>query len=182
MKIIAIVGSCRKGSFNRQLAELARDAVGSRADFEILDYSAVPFFIEDLEYPAPASVASVREKIKQADGVWFFSPEYNHFFSGVLKNLLDWLSRPLSKTQGQVLSGKPTALSGVALGMFGTGIAQDHLVTLLSVLNMDVMNTPRLMIPNAMSQVTEGQLTLNVSGPYLAKQADAFLDFIHKGA
>ncbi|SHK13728.1 NADPH-dependent FMN reductase [Desulforamulus aeronauticus DSM 10349] len=109
----------------------------------------------------------------------FFTPEYNHFFPGVLKNLIDWLSRPISKTEGQVLTGKPAAISGISPGMSGTGIAQDHLVTLLSFLNMDIMNLPRLTIPNAMQQVNQdGKLELTTSAPYLIKQADAFLAFI----
>ncbi|HMM07249.1 MAG TPA: NADPH-dependent FMN reductase [Clostridiales bacterium] len=178
-KIVAIVGSLRKDSFNRQLALAAQAVIGERADFELLDYGDVPLFNEDLEYPAPAAVRRVREKIKAADGVWFFTPEYNHFFTGVLKNLLDWLSRPVSASEPRVVIGKPAAISGATPGMNGTAIAQDHLVTLISFLNMKVMNAPRLVIPHVMQQLNEtGKLELTVSAPYLEKQADAFLDFI----
>lgn len=97
----------------------------------------------------------------------------------MLKNLTDWLSRPVSDTEPQVLAGKPAAISGISPGMSGTGLAQDHLVTLLSFLNMKVMNVPRLVIPNARQQVNqEGRLELTASSPYLKKQADAFIDFI----
>ena len=96
-KIVAIVGSLRKDSYNRQLALIAKDVIGDRADFELLDYADVPLMNQDIEYPAPEAVKRVRDAVKTADGVWFFTPEYNHFFSGVLKNLIDWLSRPISE-------------------------------------------------------------------------------------
>jgi len=89
IKIIAIVGSLRKESFNLQLAMAAKRALGTRADLEILDYSDVPYMNQDIEFPAPEPVKRVRDKIKAADGIWFFTPEYNHFFPGVLKNLID---------------------------------------------------------------------------------------------
>ena len=74
---------------------------------------------------------------------------------------------------------KPAAISGISPGTSGTGLAQDHVVTLLSFLNMKVMNAPRLVIPNARQQLNqEGRLELTVSAPYLMKQANAFVDFI----
>ena len=180
-KIVAIVGSLRQDSLNRQLALLAKQALGDEADFEIMDYADVPLLNQDIEYPAPDAVSRVRGLVKSADGIWFFSPEYNHYFPGVLKNLLDWLSRPVSKSEAQVLGGKPAAISGITPGMSGTGIAQDHLVTLISLLNMRVMNQPRLVIPNALQQCDEdGRLTLSASAPYLERQAKAFLGFIAK--
>ena len=178
-KIIAIVGSLRKGSFNRQLAMEAARIIGDRAEFEILDFGDVPLFNQDNEYPAPDSVKRVREIIKAASGVWFFSPEYNHFFPGVLKNLIDWLSRPISESEGQVLRGRPAALSGITPGMSGTGIAQDHLVTLLSFLNMKVMNQPRFAMPNALQSIDQnGKLALGSNLALLEKQAEEFLTFL----
>ncbi len=176
--IVAIVGSLRKGSLNLQLAQQAQALCAGKADFEILDISKIPMMNEDIEYPAPAAVAALRSKVQQADGVWFFTPEYNHYFSGVLKNTLDWLSRPASKGEKQVLLGKPTAISGIAPSMMGTGIAQDHLVALLTFINARVMNSPRLRIPNANEQVVDGVLQLTQSLQFLQEQLDAFLPFI----
>ncbi|MGI6765742.1 MAG: NADPH-dependent FMN reductase [Lentihominibacter sp.] len=181
IKILAIVGSLRKESYNRQLALAAKDILIDRVDFEMLDYHDIPLMNQDIEYPAPDAVKRVREKVKSADGIWFFTPEYNHFFPGVLKNLIDWLSRPISREESQVLGGKPAAISGITPGMSGTGIAQDHLVALISLLNMDIMNYPRLTIPNAMQQLDEhGKLALKESAPYLEKQANAFIHFIER--
>lgn len=181
IKLLAIVGSLRKESYNRQLALKAKEIVGDRADFQLLEYQDIPLMNQDIEYPAPDAVRRVRDEVKSADGIWFFTPEYNHFFPGVLKNLIDWLSRPISEKERQVLSKKPAAISGISPGMSGTGLAQDHLVTLISLLNMDIMNVPRLTIPNAMQQLDgEGKLTLKTSYPYLEKQANAFVDFVQK--
>ncbi len=180
-KILAIVGSLREGSMNRQLAEHARKAVTAidpGVDFAILDWSDVPLFNEDIERPAPEAVERIRRDVLDADSIWFFAPEYNHFFPGTLKNLLDWLSRPVDATQGQVLDGKPCAIAGVSAGGSGTACAQDHLVTLLSFLNMRIMNKPRLTVPFGFSKMVEGKLELGESQAYLEKQARAFLSFI----
>ncbi len=179
--ILAIAGSLRVGSMNRQLAEAARrevSALDPSAAFNILDWADVPLFNEDIERPAPEAVARVRAEVLAADGIWFFTPEYNHFFPGSLKNLLDWLSRPVDAAQGQVLDGKPCAISGVSAGGSGTACAQDHLVTLVSFLNMRVMNKPRLTVPFGFSKMVDGHLELGDSLPYLQRQAKAFLSFI----
>ena len=179
IKMLAIVGSLRKESYNRQLALAAKEVLGDRADFELLEYNDIPLMNQDIEFPAPKAVTRVREAVKLADGIWFFTPEYNHFFSGVLKNLIDWLSRPVSDKEPQVLAGKPAAISGISPAMTGTSLAQDHLVTLISFLNMDVMNAPRLAIPNAMQQLdSDGKLMLKASYQYLEKQADAYISFL----
>ena len=115
-KLVFIVGSLRKGSFNRVLAEHAAAYVGGRADVEILDYAAVPLLNQDEEFPAPEAVARARETVMAADGVWIFTPEYNFSFPAPVKNLLDWFSRPLVAGEYDTprpLTGKPVAISGV---------------------------------------------------------------------
>lgn len=179
MKILAIVGSLRKDSYNRQLAEIVRKVIGDRAEFEILDYSDVPLINEDIEYPSPDPVTRVRDKVIEADALWIFTPEYNHFFATPLKNMIDWLSRPYKKVDGPILAHKPVTISGVTTGISGTGLAQDHLVALLSFLNLDLMNQPRLTIPNCEQQLDEnGRLNLTVSKPFLDIQVEAYLDFL----
>jgi len=181
MKITAIIGSLRRNSFHRQLALVAKELLKEEADLEILEYADVPFLNQDYEYPAPAAVSRVRKIIQISDALWFFSPEYNHFFSGALKNLIDWLSRPISEDEPQVLKGKPATVSGITPGISGTLIAQDHLVSLISLLNMQVMNQPRLAIPSALQQLDQnGELVLSTSLPLLEKQANEFLNFVKK--
>ena len=96
----------------------------------------------------------------------------------VLKNLLDWLSRQIDE-DSLPYSLKACCCKRITPGMFGTVLSQDHLVTLLSWLDMDIMNTPRLTIPHALTQLDEeGKLILQKSRKYLERQADAFLNFI----
>ena len=179
MKILAVVGSLRAGSFNRQLASEAAKMLPQGVVMEIVDGGNLPLFNEDLEYPPPEAVTRLREKVKSADGIWFFTPEYNHFLPGNLKNMIDWLSRPVSPTEGQVLQGKPAAISGASPGISGTGIAQDHLIVILSYLDMKIMNQPRLIIPNVLNQVDAGgKLVLKESLPYLQKIVNSFVSFI----
>ncbi len=181
LKILAVVGSLRRDSFNRQLALIARELVKDSADFSLLAFDDVPLLNQDYQYPAPEAVRRVREAVKDADGLWFFTPEYNHSFPGVLKNLIDWLSRPISETERQVLSTKPATVCGVTPGMTGTACAQDQLVMLLSLLNMRVMNFPRVTIHDAREQLDEaGKLRLTESLPFLEKQAAAFVKFLQK--
>ena len=177
-KILLIVGSLRKSSFNRQLAGEAAALLEGRATVKTLDFDSVPFMNQDREYPAPESVARVRTEVGSADAIWIFTPEYNYSYPGVLKNLLDWLSRPVGAGQGQALDGKPLAVSGISAGGSGTACAQDHLVTLVSFLNMRVMNKPRLTVPHGFDKVVDGRLELGDSLPYLRRQAEAFVEFV----
>ena len=181
IKITAIVGSLRKDSYNRQLALAAKEALGDAAEFEIMEYADVPLFNQDIEYPPPDSVRRVRDIVADSDGIWFFSPEHNHSLPGVEKNLIDWLSRPDGEQKRRVLSKKPAAICGITTGSFGTTMAQENLIPMLSLLNMKLMNYPRLTIPHAQEQTDEdGRLKLTVSAPELERQARAFVRFIEK--
>ena len=183
MQMLAIAGSLRTGSYNRQLAEAARTVVGRiRPDigFAILNWSDVPPMNQDVEHPAPAAVRRVRGSVRASDGLWVFSPEYNHAIPGPLKNLIDWLSRPVSEAEGQVLAGKPVALAGASIGMSGAAHAQEQLVGVLSFLDARIMNQPRLAIPHIAIQAADGVLALDTSAPYLERQAQAFVRFIER--
>ena len=176
-KIVGIVGSFKKDSLNLKLAKTIKEYLKDKAVFEILDYMDVPFFNEDMEYPAPKAVSKVRDKIKEADAVWFFTPEYNHYFSGVLKNLLDWLSRPISKDVPQVLKDKPICVSGITPGMTGTVVAQDHLISVLNFWDAKIMMTSRLTFPNAMKSMDDkGNIVKGLE--FIHAQADDFIKFI----
>ena len=182
MKILAIAGSLRAESYNLQLAQAAKKMLAQshpEIEFSILEWSDVPLFSQDNEYPAPESIARVRNEVKSADGIWIFTPEYNRSYPGVLKNLLDWLSRPISQDEGQVLDKKPVAFCGSSIGSSGSSHAQEHLIPLLSFLNMKIMNSPRLDISYISKQTNEaGKVELSSSAPYLARQAEAFISFI----
>ena len=93
-KVLMIVGSMRKKSFNRQLAAIAAELLRGKAEVSFLEYADIPYMNQDIEFPVPEEIARVREEVSRADGIWIITPEYNYSYPGVLKNLLDWLSRP----------------------------------------------------------------------------------------
>ena len=131
-KVLFVVGSLRKNSFNRQLAGMAANAL-REAEYSFLDYSDVPFMNQDIENPVPGAVRRVRDEVAAADILWIFTPEYNFSYPGVLKNLLDWLSRPVDPTNrksSSVMKGKPVMFSSVA-GQSGGMNAQAKLLALL---------------------------------------------------
>lgn len=179
MKILAIIGSLRKDSYNLQLALKTKEMIGDRAEFEVLDYSDVPMFNQDFELPELPQLKRVRDKVKEADAIWFFSPEYNSFFSGPLKNIIDWISRPIPVESKDLLVNKPAAVSGITVGGFGTAPSQTSLVGLLTIVNMKVMNNPRVRIPNASQLVnSERKLDLTSVEKYIEAQIKSFLGFI----
>jgi chromate reductase len=180
VKILAIVGSFRKESFNLKLALATKDLLKERADFDLLDYHDVPMYNGDIEFPAPEPVVRVREAVKSADAVWFFTPEYNHSYPGVLKNLIDWLSRRADDDENSVLDGKPAAVSGITPSFAGTVVAQDLLIMLLNFLNMEVMNEPRVTVPNAFKLLDGDKLDLTGSMEFIEGQANNFIGFVRK--
>ncbi len=139
--VLIIVGSLRKDSFNRQLAARIAEMLEGRAAVRFLEFSDLPFMNQDVEFPPPAAVERVRQAVAEADGVWIVSPEYNHQIPGVLKNLLDWLSRPLLPDDSQRVSaarGKPVTISSVAGKSAGAGV-RANLSALLEVMSMKVI-------------------------------------------
>lgn len=180
-KIVFIVGSLRKGSFNRQLADAVKELIGDRALVDFLDYADIPFMNQDIQFPAPEAVARVRREIQAADGIWIFTPEYNHQIPGVLKNLLDWLSRPLEEGKfgsGTAVSGKAVTVSGAG-GKLATAECRAHLDTLLTFMRMRVMKEGETGVSLPVDAFQTGKY--EVSGEVkeqLSAQADAFLEFI----
>jgi len=180
IKILGIVGSLRKDSLNLKLALATKEMLKDRAEFELLDYSDVPLFNEDIEFPVPEPVKRAREAVKAADGVWFFTPEYNHSYPGVLKNLTDWLSRPAEDDERPVTWKKPAVVSGISPSFAGTAVAQDLLIMLLNFLNMEVMNMPRVTVPNAFQLLDGDRLNLGGSLKFIEEQASNFIEFVQK--
>ncbi len=141
-KILFIIGSLRAKSFNRQLAEKAKELIGSRAEVTELDYSDLPFVNQDIEFQEPAAVARVRQEVRQADALWIFTPEYNFSYPGHLKNLLDWLSRPvvpMDYTTPTCINGKCVAISGVG-GKPATANCRAKLTELLTFIKAEVLS------------------------------------------
>ena len=116
-KILFVIGSLRVKSFNRQVANVAKEMIGSRAEVQELDYSDLPLLNQDIEQPEPEVVARIRKAVAEADGLWIFTPEYNMSYPGHLKNLLDWMSRPVKFMD----YGTPTCINGKRVAISGAG-------------------------------------------------------------
>ena len=99
------------------MANVAKEMIGNRAEIQELDYSDLPLLNQDIEQPEPASVARIRKAIAEADGLWIFTPEYNMSYPGHLKNLLDWMSRPVKPMD----YGTPTCINGKRVAISGAG-------------------------------------------------------------
>ena len=141
-QLVFIVGSLRSASFNRVLAKRAAAYLADRAEVTFLDYTDVPFMNQDIEFPAPDAVTRVRETVAAADGVWIFTPEYNYSFPAPVKNLLDWLSRPLAAGDYDTprpLAGKPVTVSGAG-GRGATASVRKAFVPLLTYLQAQIVD------------------------------------------
>lgn len=177
-KILMIVGSLRKQSFNRQLAQKIEAILGDRACVTYLEYRDIPYLDQDMEFPAPESVARVRSAVQEADGIWICTPEYNYQIPGGLKNLLDWLSRPLEENNwklGSAVKGKPVTISGVAGKSAAAGVRK-VLSSLLTMMSMNLVAGEGTGISFDASAFQKG--ILSISEPALASldaQAEQFL-------
>ncbi len=180
-KILFIVGSIRKDSFNRQLAREVEQIIANRAVVEYLEYNDVPFMNQDAEFPAPEAVERVRTSVSDADAIWIFSPEYNASYPGHLKNLIDWLSRPVVANDyatPTVIAGKKVALSGAG-GQSGTGKAREKLSELLTFVGANPMVENQAGVILNTEAWTEGTMILtDEQKSDLAQQVETFLDYM----
>jgi chromate reductase len=158
MNVFAICGSLRKESFNLKTLHAAVEAAPKTMSFDIYDRLAdIPPYNEDVrEKGYPPVVQDLRGRIRKADALLFVTPEYNYSIPGVLKNAIDWASRPPE----QPFDGKPAAIMGASMSMLGTGRAQYHLRQTFVFLNILPVNQPEVMIPTAQHKFdAAGKLT-----------------------
>ena len=149
IKILGIAGSVRKASFNKSALRAAQKLVPDGASIEIFDIGGLPGFNQDDEKNPPAKVTELKAKIRAADAILLVTPEYNYSIPGVLKNAIDWASRPYGDSAWK---GKPVAIMGASAGVLGTARAQYHLRQTFVFLDMPVVNQPEVMIGGAASK------------------------------
>ena len=173
--ILFIVGSLRKKSFNRQLAEEAMKVIGDRADTSMLEWADVPVLNQDEEFPTPAPVQRVRDAVAKADALWFVTPEYNHSMPGGFKNLIDWLSRPLQDGSPAVIMKKTATYSAFSGGSCGRYVLAAVIPT-FEYLQLDLIKKPptsggfnRQEFETSVLQITDAM------DADLKRQADALL-------
>ncbi len=143
IKILAFAGSLRKNSFNKALLKAAEGLLPQDTEMEIFDLEGIPLFNQDTENEMVEKVKSFKTKIEAADAILIATPEYNFSIPGVLKNALDWGSRPSGKNS---FDGKPLAIMGASPGTIGTARVQYHLRQVCVSLNMYPLNKPELLV------------------------------------
>jgi chromate reductase len=149
MKILGIPGSLRKASFNRMALNAAKTLLPAGATMEIFDLEGIPVYNQDLDASAPARVVEFKKAIRAADAILISTAEYNYSVPGVLKNAIDWASRPYGDSAWK---GKPVAIMGASVGNLGTARAQYHLRQSFVFLDMPAVNQPEVMIGAAASK------------------------------
>ena len=154
--ILGIAGSLRHNSYNRATLYAAQQLVPANAALDVIDIASIPLFNQDDEQTPPTAVVEFKKHIRTADAILFSTPEYNYSIPGVLKNAIDWASRP---SDDNVWKGKPVAVLGATVGKLGTVRAQNHLRQIFVTLNMYAVNQPEVMISNARERFdTKGNL------------------------
>jgi len=155
--ILGFAGSLRKASYNKALLAAAFEMVPDDAVLEIFDLEGIPPFNQDLELEPPEKVREFKARIRAADAILIATPEYNYSIPGVLKNAIDWASRPYGDS---AFDGKPVGVMGASVGMLGTARAQYDLRRSFVFLNMLALNQPEVMVPFAQDKVDgNGRLT-----------------------
>lgn len=178
-EVAGIVGSLRRGSYNRALLRAAIEAAPSELDIQIVEIIDVPLYNQDVEDEGlPTSVVTLKRAVEEADGLLIATPEYNQSMSGVIKNTIDWLSRP---PKPQSLDGKPVAVMGATPGMWGTRAAQYHLRQSLVGVNALTMPQPMMLVRGAASVFDEDlALVDEKTEAHLRKFLAAFAAWIGK--
>jgi chromate reductase len=156
LRVLGVSGSLRKASWNSAALRAAQELAPEGMTIDIFDLSEIPIYNDDVRTVGyPPSVQRFRDQIAAADALLFATPEYNYSMSGVLKNAIDWGSRP----PDQPFNDKPAAIMGASPGTTGTARAQYHLRQSCVFLNMHVVNKPEILIGGAAAKF-DAQLRL----------------------
>ena len=152
VRILGIAGSLRVGSYNKAALRAAQLLAPENVEVDIFPLDAIPMFNEDAEKSPPSSVVELKKRIRRADAVLIVTPEYNYSIPALLKNALDWASRPNGDS---VWSGKAAAIMGASLSAIGTCRAQHHLRQILVSLDLFTLNQPEVVIADAAHRFDE---------------------------
>jgi chromate reductase len=167
MKILGISGSLRAGSYNSMALRAAQKLAPLGITISIADIAAIPLYNDDVRAAGePAAVTALKAQVRAADAVLLVTPEYNFSIPGVLKNTLDWLSRPPEPP----FDGKPVAIMGASPGPVGTARVQYHLRQVLVFMNSFTVNKPEVFISHAATRFNaEGELTDEATAKYIVE-------------
>ena len=179
--VLAISGSLRKESYSTKLLKAFGEHAPEGIDFRQADISKLPLYNQDLELPEPDFLLEWKEQIKPAAGILLVTPEYNRSIPPVLKNALDWASRPQVKPGHGIWANRPTAIAGCSpysLGAFG---AVHHLRQVLTFLNMPALQQPEFYLSFAGDKFDEsGRLVDQATVDHIDALWAAFVEMIDK--
>lgn len=179
-KVAVIVGSLRKDSLNRKVANALVAGAPAGLNFTFVEIGDLPFFNQDLESAPPAQWTRFRDEVKAADAVLWVTPEYNRSVPGVLKNALDVGSRPYGQS---AFTGKPAAVLSVSMGAIGGFGANHHLRQSLAFLNMPTLQQPEAYIGAAHALFDDaGNLTNDDTRSFLKTFVETFAAWIERNA
>ena len=175
--VVGFAGSLRSGSYNRALLRTAKDLAPPSLQIMICELDGIPLYNDDIETAgAPPSVVRLREAVRESDALLIATPEYNHGVPGVLKNTIDWLSRP---PRNNALNGKIAAVMGASLGMTGTARGQAQLRQALGATNTYALLQPEVLVAHAHEKFdADGRLTHQATRDVLATFLQRFIDLI----
>jgi chromate reductase, NAD(P)H dehydrogenase (quinone) len=177
-RILGIAGSLRRESYNRAALRAATELAPEDATIDIFELDGIPGFNQDEEQNPPAKVVELKRCIRGADAILIVTPEYNYSVPGVLKNAIDWASRPYGDS---AWSGKPAAIMGASVGTIATARAQYHLRQMMVFLNMFPINQPEVMIGNASERFdVEGNLTDDTTKDLIRQLLQSLVDWTRK--
>jgi chromate reductase, NAD(P)H dehydrogenase (quinone) len=153
VRFLGIAGSLRESSYNRSLLRAARELLPAGVELVEFDIATLPFYDGDVEAAGhPEAVVGFKQAIREADALLIATPEYNRGVPGVLKNAIDWASRP---PLGSPLTGKPVAIMGASTGRSGTARAQEQLRAALEFSRATVLEQPEVLVPEAFMRFDE---------------------------
>lgn len=182
LRLVGIAGSLRTGSLNRALLEAARGLTPDGVEIAPFDLSTIPLYNGDLDDDEhrPESVVRLKEAIFRADGVLLVSPEYNYGVPGVLKNALDWASRPGFRSP---MAGKPVGMMGASMGASGTMRGQEQLKLNLLGMGSQVFPHPGVAVSRAQERFDSGgDLTDSGTRDFVGDYLEALAKWIRKVA
>lgn len=175
IQILGIAGSLRRGSYNRAALCAAARMAPSGSRLDLCDIGAIPLFNQDHEKQMPPAVDEFKKRIREADAILIATPEYCYSIPGVLKNAIDWASRPYGESAWR---GKPVALMGLSEGSSGTMLAQQHLRQIFVDLKMFPINEPEVMIGGAAKHFDkDGDILIRTAISPIIQQKSSFGSF-----
>jgi chromate reductase len=174
--IAVVVGSLRRDSFNRHLANAVISLAPSDFTFEFLDIGSLPLYSQDYDADYPEAGKHLKQQVEAANGLLFVTPEYNRSIPGVLKNALDWGSRPWGTNSW---GNKPGAVIGTSVGATGSALAQQHLRNVLAYLDVATLGQPEVFIKHDPAIINDkGEIANDGTRKFLQTFVDRYVAWV----